>query len=406
MDFTDSPGEAAFRAEARAWLGKHGPAFYLPVGPIEDTEEMQRGRAWLKRKFDHGYAGIMLPRELGGRGGTMTEAILFDEEEARHRLPCGAYITIGLNMAVATIRKHGTLEQNERFVEPTLRGEMTWCQLLSEPSAGSDLGGLRTRATRDEPTGDWIVNGQKVWSSWARLADWGLLVARSDPSVAKHKGLTFFVVDMKTPGIDVRPIRQMSGLNDFNEVFLTDVRIPDANRIGAVNEGWGSLMTLLGSERLASGSESSPRGTADLIAYAAATPKGRGNALDSGATRLALASAYAEERAETHLHMRLRTMIARGENPGATAAMLKLAYASRSQRMSGFALELRGMGGLAPPPDDRVTRNIWYDYIWTVAMRIAGGADEVLRNQIAERLLGMPGEMRADKDVPFDQIKA
>jgi len=402
MDFNDTPEEAAFRAEARAWLSANAPAHVVPQAAVlDDAEEVERGKAWQRAVHDGGYAGITLPRALGGRGGSVIEAVVFSEEEARYNLPKGPYIGIGLGMAIPVIAKHGTDAQREGFIAPTLRGELTWCQLFSEPSAGSDLANLRTKAVRDGD--DWIVNGQKVWSSWAHRSDWGILVVRTDPTVPKHKGLTFFVVDMKSPGIDIRPIRQISGASDFNETFLTDVRIPDANRIGAVGEGWACCMTVLMGERLGSGSHKSAVGP--LLDLAAATPsQSGGNALDSGSVRLALAQAYAEEQGGRYFEARLRTMVSRGENPGALAGMIKLAYAGRLQRTTGLALELRGQDGIAPAPEDTATRQIQQDYIWSTVMRIAGGADEVLRNQIAERVLGMPGDVRADKDMPFDQI--
>lgn len=396
MDFNDTPDEAAFRAAAREWLQRHAPAHELPVGArIDDAEEVGRGRAWQRVLNEGGYAGITLPTALGGRGGSIIEAVVFGEEEAKYTLPKGPYLGIGLGMALPVVGKHGTAEQIARFAVPTLKGDMTWCQLFSEPGAGSDLAGVRARAVKDG--GHWVVNGQKVWSSWAHHADFGILVARTDPSVPKHKGLTFFVLDMKTPGIDVRPIRQISGASDFNETFFADVRIPDADRIGAVGEGWACCMTVLMGERLnqAGAEKGSVR---EVIEYA-------GAALESASARLALASAYAEELAEKYFQARLRTMVSRGENPGALAAMVKLASASRLQKTRGLAMELRGAAGLAASPQDAATRQIWQDYIWSTALRIAGGADEVLRNQIAERVLGMPGEIRGDKDIPFDQLK-
>lgn len=402
MDFNDTPEEATFRSAVRAWLSAHAPAHVVPQAAVlDDAEEVERGKGWQRSVFDGGYAGITLPRDLGGRGGSVIEAVVFAEEEARYNLPKGPYIGIGLGMAVPVIAKHGTDAQREAFIEPTLRGELTWCQLFSEPSAGSDLANLRTKAVRDGD--DWIVNGQKVWSSWAHRSDWGILVVRTDPTVPKHKGLTFFLVDMKSPGIDIRPIRQISGASDFNETFLTDVRIPDANRIGGVGEGWACCMTVLMGERLGSGSHKSAVGP--LIDLAAGTPSQiGGSALDSGSVRLALAQAYAEEQGGRYFEARLRTMVSRGENPGALAGMIKLAYAGRLQRTTGLALELRGQAGIAAAPEDTATRQIQQDYVWSTVMRIAGGADEVLRNQIAERVLGMPGDVRADKDVPFDQL--
>ena len=407
MDFNDSPGEAAFRVEARDWLAAHAPAHELaPGAKMPDTEEADRGRAWMRELYAGGWSGLTFPRALGGRGLSGIEAVIFAEEEGKYHLPKGPYTSIGTGMALPVIAKHGDDEQKARFIEATLKGDITWCQLFSEPAAGSDLAGLRTKGVRaDDGSGDWIVNGQKVWSSWAHLTDWGILVVRTDPTVPKHKGLTFFVVDMKTPGIETRPIRQISGASEFNETFLTDVRIPDANRLGAEGEGWACCMTVLMGERLGSGAHRS--GIAPLLDYAAATPDGHGgNMLDDRAVRQQFAEALAEEQGERFFQARLRTMVSKGENPGALAGMVKLAYAGRYQKTNGLALELRGLAGIAPEADDTATGDVQYDYIYSTVMRIAGGADEVLRNQIAERVLGMPGEMRMDKDVPFEKLKA
>ncbi|MDP3906013.1 acyl-CoA dehydrogenase family protein [Novosphingobium sp.] len=403
MDFNDTPQEAAFRAEVRAWLAATAPAHVVQQGvTLDDAEEVRLGRAWQRAVYDGGYAGITFPKALGGRGGTVIEAVVFAEEESRYTLPKGPYIGIGLGMAINVIARHGNDAQKAQFIEATLKGDLTWCQLFSEPSAGSDLANLRTKAVRDGD--DWVVNGQKVWSSWAHRSDWGILVVRTDPTVPKHKGLTFFVVDMKSPGVEIHPIRQISGASDFNETFMTDVRIPDANRVGAVGEGWACCMTVLMGERLGSGSHKST--VTPLLDYAARTPGADGGtALDSSSVRLALAQALAEEQGSKYFEARLRTMVSRGENPGALAGMVKLAYASRLQRTSGLALELRGLDAIAPDADDAQTREIQHDYIWSTVMRIAGGADEVLKNQIAERVLGMPGDIRMDKDVPFEQLR-
>lgn len=402
MDFNDTPAEAAFRAQACDWLAAHAPTHVVPEGVrLDDAEEVRRGRAWQRALYDGGWAGVTLPKTLGGRGGSVIEGVIFAEEEARYALPKGPYIGIGLGMAIPVIGRHGTDAQRARFIEATLKGELTWCQLFSEPSAGSDLAALRTRAVRDGD--DWVVNGQKVWSSWAHRSDWGILVVRTDPTLPKHKGLTFFVVDMRSPGIDIRPIRQISGASDFNETFLTDVRIPDTNRVGAPGEGWACCMTVLMGERLGSGSHKSA--VAPLIDVAASTPDPRrGTALDNDAVRGALAQAVAEEQGAKYLEARLRTMVSRGENPGALAGMIKLSYAGRLQRTTGLAIELRGLDGIAASEDDTAVSEIQHDYIWSTVMRIAGGADEVLRNQIAERVLGMPGEMRLDKDRAFQEL--
>lgn len=410
MDFNDNAEEAAFRAGARAWLAAHAPAHELPVGAkMPDIEEADRGRAWMRELYAGGWSGLTFPKALGGRGLSGIEAVIFAEEEGKYHLPKGPFTSIGTGMALPVIAKHGNDEQRARFIDATLKGDITWCQLFSEPAAGSDLAGLRTKAVRapsssGSGSGDWIVNGQKVWSSWAHLTDWGILVVRTDPTVPKHKGLTFFVVDMKTPGIETRPIRQISGASEFNETFLTDVRIPDANRLGAEGEGWACCMTVLMGERLGSGAHRS--GVEPLLDFAGATPDGHGGTmLDDGAIRQQLAEALAEEQGERFFQARLRTMVSKGENPGALAGMVKLAYASRYQKTNGLALELRGLAGIAPEAGDTQTGGVQYDYIYSTVMRIAGGADEVLRNQIAERVLGMPGEVRMDKDVPFEKLK-
>jgi acyl-CoA dehydrogenase len=399
MDFNDTPPEAAFRAEVKTWL-QQAAADYAnpPPAPWSESELVARGRAWLAARAAAGFGAIQWPVALGGRGGTAMEAVIFAEEESRYHLPLAPFATIGLNMAMPAVMKHGTEAQKARFTAATLKGELLWCQLFSEPGAGSDLAALRTRAVRD---GDrWIVNGQKVWSSWAHRADWGILLARTDFAAPKHKGLSFFVIDMKTPGIEVRPIRQISGKTEFNEVFLTDVCLPDANRVGDEGQGWAVAMTVLMGERATSGEEAG--GIAALIALAQETIVGGRSILESAAVRERLATWYANEQGEKYFRFRMLTQLSRGQAPGAEAALVKLAYANRLQQSSGFGLEMQGYAGAVARPGETAQAQLMEDYIWAPAMRIAGGADEVLRNQIAERVLGMPGEIRFDKDRPFD----
>lgn len=404
MDFNDSPEEARFRAEVRQWLADHAPQYELPEGvKLEDHEEVARGRAWQRAVYDGGYAGITFPKALGGRGGSVLEAVVYAEEERQYRLPKGPYMGIGLGMAINVIAKHGNDEQRARFIQATLRGDLTWCQLFSEPAAGSDLANLRTKAVKQ---GDhWIVNGQKLWSSWAHEADWGILVVRTDPSVPKHKGLTFFVLDMKSAGVDIRPIKQISGASDFNETFLTGVAIADSDRIGAVGEGWACCMTTLMSERLGAGVHKSSVEPIIDMAESGGAPMGDRTIDQGGGLAFELAQALAEEQASRHFESRLRTMVSRGENPGAMAAMVKLASASRSQRVSGLAFEVKGLAAVAPSAEEQDVTRAHGDYLWSTVLRIAGGADEVLRNQISERILNMPSEIRMDKDVPFEALR-
>ena len=253
-----------YRAEAQRWLEENA-AEYVERREFSEAELVRRSKDWIHRKHDAGYSAIAEPVEAGGAGGTPGQAAIFAREEARYHTPTFTGVSIGFNMAMTAIRRHGAIEQYHHFGTLTHRGDITWCQLFSEPAAGSDLAALRTRAVpvrsqgerqaeRSSADGDhWVVNGQKVWSSWAHHADWGILGARTDPAMPKHKGLTFFVLDMKTPGVEVRPIRQITGKSDFNEIFLTDVMVPDSCRIGAVGEGWACCMSVLATERNTSG---------------------------------------------------------------------------------------------------------------------------------------------------------
>lgn len=394
--------EAAFREEVRAWLAENA-AEYRQAVEWPEAELVARSKAWQRRKAEAGFAAVTAPPALGGRSGSGRMAQIFAEEEGRYHAPTFTGLGIAMGMALPTIKKHGTAEQYARFARPTLWGEAAWCQLFSEPSAGSDLAGLRTKAVRD---GDrWIVNGQKVWSSWAHHADYGILLARTDPTVVKHQGLSFFVVDMKSPGIEVRPIRQISGKSDFNETFLTDVVIPDANRIGAEGEGWACAMTVLMNER--SGAGGSQRvvdgGVLDLIRRAQETRRGAGTALDSAAVRAKLAQWWVEEQGLKNYGLRIRAATSKGQTPPPAVAMTKLVSATKLQQTNAFLMDLDEYDGLFSEPDRPEQEDVFYQYIWSSALRIAGGADEILRNQLAERVLNMPSEPRMDK-VPFNEL--
>ena len=264
MDFNDSPQEAEFRKEAHDWLSKHAKLrsdssnmmsmFAESEGGDNrgdaEWEMVRRAQEWQKLKADSGWAGITWPKKFGGRGGNIMQQVIWGQEEAKFETPPNIFM-IGIGMAGPTIQAHGTNEQKERYLKSMLRGEEVWCQLFSEPGAGSDLAGLRTKAVKDG--NDWVVNGQKVWTSGAHYSQWGILVTRSDPNAHKHKGLTYFIVDMKSPGIEVRPIKQITGGANFNEVFFNDVRIPDENRLGAPGQGWSVAITTLMNERMSIG---------------------------------------------------------------------------------------------------------------------------------------------------------
>jgi alkylation response protein AidB-like acyl-CoA dehydrogenase len=400
MDFDDTPEEAAFRAEARAWLEANAARlpeegrgqFPAPGEPgyVEGCKE------WQRVLYDGGWAGITWPKEYGGRGGTAVEQSIFSHEQAQFDVATGAF-AVGIGMVGPTLIVHGTECQKRQHLDPLLRGERVWCQLFSEPGAGSDLAGLGTRAVRD---GDvWIVNGQKVWNSGAQHSDWGILLARTEPEEPKHRGITYFLVDMRTPGIDVRPLRQITGVAHFNEVFLTDVAVPDGNVLGPVNGGWGVAATTLANERTLIGTASSGSGFGDVLRLARACGAGT-----SPAARQRLASAYTRLELLRYLGYRVRTALSRGEQPGPESSVLKLAYSQHVAGLGDLVVDLQGAAGTLSGGDAR-DGGIWQmQFLNQWMSRIGGGTDQVQRNIIAERVLGLPGEIRVDKDLPFREL--
>jgi acyl-CoA dehydrogenase len=399
----DTPEEAAFRAEAKAWLAKNAAEYReRPPAPWSEDELVTRAKDWQRRKAAAGYGAVSAPVSVGGRGLPPRMAAIFAGEQARYQVPAYIGQSIGLNMGLAVVGRHGTREQFERFAKPTIAGDVSWCQLFSEPGSGSDLASVRTRAVRQGD--DWIVNGQKVWSSWAHRAGFGLLLARTDPSVPKHDGLTLFVVDMATPGIEVRPIRQITGKADFNETFLTDVLVPDANRIGAEGGGWKCALTVLSVERNESGGgEARYNKVRGIIAKAARAPREGGVALDSASVRAKLAQFWVEEQGLKHFGARLQSAMAAGEQP-ATIPVMKLVSASHLQQTQAFLMDLGGYDGLFGEPAEMEEDDVFYQYLWAAALRVAGGSDEIMRNLLAERALGMPQDIRLDKGVAFDKL--
>jgi acyl-CoA dehydrogenase len=409
MDLDDTPEEAAFRLEARRWLEAEAEPLAPGEAPagfsdFDDPDEIVRAKAWQACKAAAGWACITWPAVYGGRGGTSIQSSIFRQEEARVRTPADVF-TAGIGMAGPTLLAHGTDEQKRRWLPAMARGEQIWCQLFSEPGAGSDLAALRTSAVLDGD--EWVVNGQKVWSSAATLADWGLLVVRTDPDVAKHAGLTYFMLDMRTPGIDVRPIRQITGGATFNEVFLSDVRVPDADRVGEVGRGWTVALTTLLNERssLGESGRGGALGLRGLLALAEATHDERGPLVDDDAVCEAIADCYVRSKGVVYTSYRALTAQSRGVPAGPEVSIAKLVAGRMRQQMMSLAMDLQDLFGAVVDTDADAGRLPWdHGYLFAPAARIAGGSDEVLRNIIGERVLGLPPEPRVDKGMAFREI--
>jgi alkylation response protein AidB-like acyl-CoA dehydrogenase len=407
MDFDDSPDEAAYRAEVRAWLQQHAPRVSAARYPGDDeAARLVRARAWQALKAEARYARITWPREWGGGGGTAIQQVIFNQEEAGLAgldLPVG-FFGIGLGMCLPTVMKYADDATRERFLAPALKGEQIWCQLFSEPSAGSDVAAVRTRAVRDGD--DWLVSGQKVWTTGAHYSDFGLLLARTDPSVPKHRGLTMFWIDMKAAGVSVRPIHQMSGGSDFNEVYLDTVRVPDAQRLGAVNEGWKVALFTLMNERVEGGKARGPEMEA-VLALAARVPRGHGTLLQDGAFRTRLADWFVQSEGLKYTRFRTMTALSRGDTPGPESSIVKLVAVNRMHELAHELIEQQDLYGLIDDPAEAALKaSLQHDFLHAPGLRIAGGTDEILKNIIAERVLGLPPDVRVDKDVPFNALPA
>jgi alkylation response protein AidB-like acyl-CoA dehydrogenase len=406
VDFEDTPEEAEFRTGARAFLDRNAKRREPGAGMVyragNDSPEFRRkAKDWQAQKADAGYAGITWSKDWGGRGGTAIQQVIYDQEEAKYAVPRGLF-DIGLGMCIPTICTWGTQEHRERFAKKALRGEEIWCQLFSEPAAGSDLAGLRTRAERD---GDhWVVNGQKIWTSGAQYCDFGVLVTRSDFSAPKHKGLTYFFIDMRSPGIEIRPIKQISGASHFNEVFFTDVRIPDSQRLGAVGEGWKVSLTTLMNERYTIGGRSGV-GVEDIFELARKVELDDGPAMKNEAVRDKLADWYVMSQGLKYSHFRTMTALSRGNTPGPESSIGKLVNGAKLQNIAAFAMDLMEQGGILTDPELAPLAAVFQQTLMTSpSSRIAGGSDEIMRNIIAERVLGLAPDVRVDKDLPFNKI--
>ncbi len=410
MDFKDSPEDAAWRKEVSEWLeanaerrpeGEETVPNLLGEEEEEEGAFLERSKAWQKTLYDSGYAAITWPKDFGGRDASPLQSFILSQEMSRYDVPAGVY-TIGLGMIGPTIMSHGTQEQKDRFLPKMLEGSEIWCQLWSEPNAGSDVASLETRAERDSASGDWVLNGQKVWTTGAQFSKWGLIIARTDPEAPKHRGITCFIVDMEASGVEVRPLRQINGAAGFNEVFFTDVRIGDDQRVGDVNDGWRVALTTLMNERFAIGVGGGSGGSmTPLFRLAKQTSSNGGTAFDDGAIRQELARAYIHGRLLALTGYRSLTKIAKGGIPGPEGSAMKLVGTRLASELADTASKILGLRSVLlgdEAPDDGAWANAW---LTAPGIHLAGGTDEIMKNIIGERVLGLPKEPQVDKDIPF-----
>lgn len=394
-----SPELEAFRARAVAFMQPHvaefGQAARLGLSLDDD---IALARRWQATKAEAGFAGLTFPVEYGGQGLSQLEQVLFVEEESARGFP-SPYFVISLSMPIPMMLRYATPEQKALYVPPALRGEQIWSQLFSEPSTGSDLAAVRTRAVRDGD--DWVISGQKVWTTFAQYSDFGVIVARTDPDAPKHRGLTYFFVDLKAPGVSVRPIRQLHGSEEFNEVFFDDVRIPDAWRLGEIGAGFRLAVETLMIERYTAAADETGFGPPleALTAIAETARLNGGSALDDGRTKAVIARAYMTQQALSAIHDKSVLELAAGREPGPEGSIHKLVGARGRREVALWAMDLLGADGLrfdasAHPRPKTDFAMSWMDQ---PTLRIAGGTDEMLLNTVAERILGLPQDYRPDK---------
>ncbi|MDB0023693.1 acyl-CoA dehydrogenase family protein [Gammaproteobacteria bacterium] len=400
MDFNDTTEQAQFRKTCREWLEQNAePKSSSSRESFSDIDFLEAAKQWQKKKYDAGWAMLHWPKEYGGIAASPIERIIWAEEESKFNVPRGIF-EIGLGMCGPVMMEYATDEQKERFLPSMAEGTEIWCQLFSEPSAGSDVAGLRSKATQD---GDnWIINGQKVWTSGAHFCDYGILVVRHDPNLEKHKGMTFFFVDMKSPGIEVKPIKQITGGSSFNEVYFTDVVIPDSQRLGAIGDGWKVAITTLMNERLAVG-DANGADVKEAFNWAKKQDDSGEYLINNRATRESIADWYCEANGLKNTKLRTMSALSKGETPGPEASITKIVSANKLQDIGNFGIDSLDMAGMLKPENNEIQsfQNAW---LGAPGLRIAGGTDEILKNIISERVLGLPQDPRADKGLPFKDI--
>jgi alkylation response protein AidB-like acyl-CoA dehydrogenase len=394
LDLDDTPEQAEFRAEARAWLEAHREEAPPRSGSHEDHEWIAARREWQRKLAEAGLAGVTWPQEFGGRGLGPIEQVTANQEISRAGVP-GILDVIGIGMLGPCLIAHGSEEQKTRHLGPMLHGDEVWCQMFSEPAAGSDLAAIRTRARQADGRG-WSLTGQKVWTTNAQFASYGLVLARTDPDVPKHKGLTMFIIAMDAPGVTVRGLRQISGEAEFNEVFLDDVELGEHAVVGGVGNGWGTALTVLMFERLTIGFGSDSFGSPVRLAQTlAADPDARADS----EIRHRLGDVITELLAVRFNGYRALTALARGQIPGPEAGLAKVTMVNAAVAATDLAADVIG-------PEALEASGEWsYLISFLPGLKSAGGTEQVLRNMIGERVLGLPSEPRLDKGIPFSELR-
>ncbi len=390
MDLTLSPSEEGFRDEVATWLRANNPG-PEPEGSLDEV--MSFRREWQLKLHAAGWAGISWPKEYGGRGATMIEQAIFVGEAAAQEAPSPANV-LGLAMGGPVVIAHGTDEQKARYLEPILTGDEIWCQGFSEPESGSDLASLKTRAVKDGD--EWVVTGQKVWTTFAQYAKWCMLVARTDPDAPKHKGLTYFLMDMEQEGVETKPLVQITGEGEFNEVFFNEARVPEANIVGEVGDGWGVAITTLMNERagLAFGAIAGIHNSLGKLAALAkeVREEGGSSAAEDAYFRQRIAQLFIE--AETMRLNAYRGLTKTMESgiPGPEGSLGKWQWADINQDLTELALEIEGTwAALGRGSDGAIANGAWqYNFLRSRANSIEGGTTDILKNIIAERVLGLP----------------
>jgi alkylation response protein AidB-like acyl-CoA dehydrogenase len=399
VDLDDTPEQAAYRAQVRAWLTEHAPEAPIVDGPDAITDEaelLSARRAWQGKLAEGGLAGVTWPKEYGGQGLGPIDQVICNQEIAQAHVP-GILDAIGVGMLGPTIIAHGSDEQKSRYLGPMLHGDEVWCQLFSEPAAGSDLAAVQARARLNDD-GSWRLSGQKVWTTNAQFASYGLLLARTDADVPKHKGLTMFIVPMDAPGVTVRGLRQISGEAEFNEVFFDDVALDGDAVVGGVGNGWGTALTTLMFERVTIGLGGEALGyNSDRFARAIAADP---HASKDAEVRHQLGEVASELLAVRFTGYRTLTALQQGQIPGPEAGLAKVTIVNGAIKAGELIADVLGPDALGPDSE-------WaYMISFLPGLKSAGGTEEILRNTIGERVLGLPPEPRLDKGIPFSELRA